>query len=222
MKKATRMLENTLKWRRDFGVEQMHTHWMDTIALENSTGKTYVRGFDKEGHVILYMRPACENTNHHEGNMKHVVYSMERAVACAEKNGKEKISLIVDYNGFSLSNMPPLRSAHEVLTILQDHYPERLHRCICVQPPFIFWAFYNMIYPFIDSATHEKVYMVSSSDLSKEDCRYYQEFDKATLEVPLGGEDSRPFSSPHYLSAPFDEDYHTTLGKLDVPSPENT
>lgn len=211
------MLENTLKWRKDFGLEHMNS-WSDIIALENSTGKTYARGYDKDGHAIVYMRPVCENTNNHDGNMKHLVYSMERAVACAEKNGKEKLSLVIDYNGYLLSNAPPMKTARETLTILQDHYPERLHRAYCVHPPFVFWAFFNMISPFIDPVTKQKIYMATNSELRKPDCRYFRELDKATLEVAVGGEDARPFNSSAYLNAPFDEDYLTTLNKAEVSS----
>jgi hypothetical protein len=34
---------NARSWRQEFGVEAMDT-WADVIAVENSTGKTYVRG----------------------------------------------------------------------------------------------------------------------------------------------------------------------------------
>lgn len=45
---------------------------------------------------------------------------------------------LVDYVGYSRKNSPPLKVAMQTLHILQDHYPERLGRAVCFQPPFFF------------------------------------------------------------------------------------
>jgi CRAL/TRIO domain len=58
---------------------------------------------------------------------KHLVYTMERAVAVGDQAAKsEKIVLIIDYEGFTLSGGPPMKTSQETLSILQNHYPERL------------------------------------------------------------------------------------------------
>jgi hypothetical protein len=72
------------------------------------------------------MKPVLENTHDHDGNMKHLVYSMEKVVACGEaRKGvpNEKIILLIDYEGFSLSSGPPMKTSKETLSILQNHYP---------------------------------------------------------------------------------------------------
>ena len=99
--KGSAMLNETLNWRRDFGLPNIHgPEWQAVVAKENATGKTYVRGFDKEGSVIMYMKPKFENTSDHDGNLKHLVYNMEKAVACMNSlTGQEKIALIIDYDG---------------------------------------------------------------------------------------------------------------------------
>lgn len=37
----------TVEWRKSFGFDQMHTEWIPIVSHENSTGKIFVRGFDK-------------------------------------------------------------------------------------------------------------------------------------------------------------------------------
>ena len=104
----------------------MQNGWRDILINENSTGKMYIRGFSKSGNAILYMRPKYENTKDHNGNMKHLVYHMERAIAVMNKQekGVEKIVLLIDYDGYSIFNAPPMKTSMETLSILQNHYPE--------------------------------------------------------------------------------------------------
>jgi hypothetical protein len=195
-KKAKTMLSNTLQWRAEFGVKNIHTNeYMNVIKKENSTGKIYLRNYDNAGHVIMYMRPKFENTNDHDGNLKHLVYNLERAISCMKKRYndeimiekekgddhdmtttdsggikdgvispiklQEKITLLVDYDGYSLFNAPPIKTSRATLDILQNHYPERLYKAYCIRPPWIFSGFWKLISPFIDIKTKTKIVMIT-------------------------------------------------------------
>jgi hypothetical protein len=211
--KATKMLEDTIKWRREFGIDNIHTEYKDTIALENSTGKMYVRGFDKEGVPLIYMKPVKENTKDHTGNIKHLVYSMERAVACMEAKGQgnTKLSLVIDYDGYTSAHAPPMKTALETLNILQSHYPERLKHAYCVRAPFMFYAFFKMVSPFIDPVTRAKICMLKNADIGTPNCKLQQDVGGDVLESCVGGKDSRPFVSSLYLAGPFEQDFRTIL-----------
>ena len=218
--KAKHMMENSLKWREEFGLKDLHSGaWKDIIKLENSTGKMYLRGFDKSGHLLVYMKPKEENTNDHDGNIKHLVYTMERAVACMEKYqethgiGDGKLSLIIDYDGYSLRNAPPMKTSRETLSILQDHYPERLFCAYCIRPPYVVYGFFKVISPFIDPVTKNKICMLTNAEMTKTDNRLYQECDVSILESCIGGSDTRRFESSIYLEAPFEQDFLSTLNQ---------
>ena len=64
--KAAAMFNATLQWRETFGLKDIH-EWIDTIRLENETGKIYLRGFTRDGSIIVYMKPRFENSKEHEG-----------------------------------------------------------------------------------------------------------------------------------------------------------
>ena len=65
------------------------------LTEETETGKIYTRGYDKDGRACMYMRPGNENTTDTDNNMRHLVFQLEKAVACSNKNGHGKICLII-------------------------------------------------------------------------------------------------------------------------------
>jgi hypothetical protein len=155
------------------------------------------------------MVPRLENSKSHEGNVKHLVFNMEKAIACMQaKSGKEKVVLLIDYKGYSLSNAPPMKTSMEILHILQHHYPERLKRAYMINPPWIFSTFWTMISPFVDPVTKEKIQFVRDGQLSE---TLAEIIDLDVVETSLGGNDAQPFDSSRYLNAAFDMDYLTIL-----------
>jgi CRAL/TRIO domain len=146
------------------------------IRKENDSGKMYVRGYDKDGRALLYMRPAKENTKGDEmNNLRHLVFNLEKAIACSFKKQNQqqqnqqqqnqthnppdyKICLVIDYEGFQLrQHSPPMSTSRKTLEILQHHYPERMHRVYLCNPPLMFRTFWAMIRPFVDPVTKEKI-----------------------------------------------------------------
>lgn len=216
IEKSTNMLKATLKWREDFQIPKLLTEWTDIVARENASGKMYVRGYDKEGRVLIYMKPTKENTHDHDGNIKHLVYTMERAVACMDAmgTGQSKLCLVIDYNGYTTSHAPPMKTSRETLTILQDHYPERLHRAYSIRPPFVFYAFFKIVSPFIDPVTKRKIVMLRDKEMQKPNNQLHTEVDVEVLEPCAGGQDEREFVSKHYLEGAYDLDYRSILGYI--------
>mmetsp|Transcript_57181 Transcript_57181/g.139397 ORF Transcript_57181/g.139397 Transcript_57181/m.139397 type:complete len:429 (+) Transcript_57181:250-1536(+) len=165
--KAVSALNHTLKWRKDFRVHDI-VHAFETnnelskvIHHENETGKIYVRGYDVDGRACLYLRPGRENTKFESeyNNLAHMVFQLEKAVACSQKNGQGKICLIIDYEGFSMSQSPPMSTSKKTLDILQRHYCERMFRVYVCNPPLYFRTFWGIIKPLVDPVTKKKVCM---------------------------------------------------------------
>ena len=49
-----------------------------------------------------------------------------------------KMTWLLDLNGYSRKNSPPIRMALQTLHILQNHFPERLGLAVCYQTPLVF------------------------------------------------------------------------------------
>ncbi|GAX18826.1 hypothetical protein FisN_26Hh127 [Fistulifera solaris] len=211
-------LRLALQWRRDFQVDalcRMQDPFAQILRKENATGKIYVRGYDKQGRALVYMRPARENTQNEHDQMRHLVYNLEKAIACTRREsarrGKllEKIILLIDYEGWSLSNAPPMSTTKATLHILQHMYPERMYRAFCLHPPLIFRAFWNMVRPFIDPVTKEKIVFVTAGKTQQQLWSLMTDHQQ-DLETGAGGTLSpQDFDSAQYLQLPLEEAFPT-------------
>ncbi|GJP49827.1 hypothetical protein CLOM_g8992 [Closterium sp. NIES-68] len=183
MKKAEKMLQDSIAWRRAFQPERIR--WAD-VAKESETGKVYRAPFtDKFGRPVLVLCPGKQNTEDHEGNIRHMVYCMENAVASLPE-GMEQMVWIIDYKAFTLRKSPPMKTSREVLHILQNHYPERLGAAILFDPPYLFQGLWKVIRPFIDPVTFQKIKFVYRK--SAPSLKVMEElFDTSQLDASLGG-----------------------------------
>jgi len=223
---AIRKIKATIQWRQDFNVEDIKrcfrdrnnpdlpiekqkelNHLAEVIAKENETGKIYCRGYDKEGRAVLYLTPGRENSQCEIDNMRHLVYHLERAIACTRhKSGRQKVCIVIGYQGFRIANAPPMSVVKHTLLILQGHYPERMFRAYIADPPMVFRGFWKVIKHFIDPATLDKIAFCTGEEGK---ALLERDFDTNTTEKQAGGQkELRKFCSREFL---FDTPHHCTF-----------
>eukprot|EP00123_Amoebidium_parasiticum_P008223 comp18657_c0_seq1/m.20299 comp18657_c0_seq1/g.20299 ORF comp18657_c0_seq1/g.20299 comp18657_c0_seq1/m.20299 type:complete len:297 (-) comp18657_c0_seq1:181-1071(-) len=161
LKLAEGLLRATLKWRDEYGVESINPH---SFGNEFETGKILVHGRDKQGRPILWMRPRFQNTKNYAEQTRGTVYMIERCVRSMEAHrGVEKLLLVIDFKDYSMMNAPPMSQSKEILTILMDHFPERLGDAVVVDAPLLFSMTYKALSPFLPPETKKKVHFLSGS-----------------------------------------------------------
>mmetsp|Transcript_26137 Transcript_26137/g.57575 ORF Transcript_26137/g.57575 Transcript_26137/m.57575 type:complete len:283 (-) Transcript_26137:41-889(-) len=200
--KAKSMLLDTIKWRREFGVARVTEDHFETIASESDSGKFFVSPFfDNDGRPVVIMRNRLENSRSHDGNVLNLVYQLERGCTAARAAGVEKWTLIIDFKGYSISNAPPLKTSRATLSIMQDHYPERLHRCFMLDAPWLFSGAWAAISPFIDAVTSAKICFVSGTmeEGSDRAALLQESFKLSSLEECVGGTSKWTYSAEEYL-----------------------
>ncbi|XP_024032678.1 phosphatidylinositol transfer protein 3-like [Morus notabilis] len=155
--KSKKMLEESLRWRATYKPEEIR--WNE-VAHEGETGKVSKANFhDRLGRPVLIMRPGLQNTNSPEGNIRHLVYLIENGVLNLPED-QEQMSWLVDFTGFTLNTSVSVKTARDIINILQNHYPERLAVVFLYNPPKIFQAFYKAVRYFLDPKTSQKVKFV--------------------------------------------------------------
>ncbi|CAL5386094.1 unnamed protein product [Camellia sinensis] len=201
VKKATKMLKDTLKWRLEYKPEEIR--W-DEVAREAETGKIYRSKYaDKHGRPVLVMRPSCQNSKSTKAQIRYLVYCMENAIMNLPQHQEEMVWLI-DFHGYNLSNISVM-STRETAHVLQDYYPERLGVAILYNPPKFFEPFWTLVKPFLEQKTANKVKFVYSGDPNSmkivEDL-----FDMDQLESAFSGKDNAGFDINKYAERMGEED----------------
>ncbi|XP_071737732.1 uncharacterized protein [Rutidosis leptorrhynchoides] len=193
VKKAEKMLEESLIWRMNYKPAEIR--W-EHVAAEAETGKIYRSSFmDKQGRSILVMRPRCQNSKSTRAQIKYLVYCMENAIFNLPPD-QEQMVWLIDFNGFSMSNIS-IKSTKETAHILQDHYPERLGQAILYNPPKLFEPFWKVVKPFLEPKTANKVKFVYADDPNTKNIMeslFY--IDK--LESAFGGKNIAKFDVSFY------------------------
>lgn len=149
-------LIQTLKWRRDYRPDEITE---SDIAEEATTGKEFLKGFDKEGRPILYLVPARENSKDYDRMLKFVVFNLEKAIKLMP-DGVESMVIIVDYKNVSVLNAPPISISKKFLQMVGDHYPERLGISFIMNPTWYLWVFFKLLRPFLDPVTAAKINLI--------------------------------------------------------------
>ncbi|KAJ9509641.1 hypothetical protein QJQ45_011363 [Haematococcus lacustris] len=82
--------------------------------------------------------------------------------------GVGKMCWLLDFQGYTLANAPPIRVSLTCNSILQNHYPERLGQAICYHAPTLFSMTWKAVRPFVDVVTQQKILFVDKGATGEE------------------------------------------------------
>lgn len=98
-----------------------------------------------------------------------------------------KMTWLLDYVGYNRQNQPPWKVSLSTLSIVQNHYPERLGRAVNFKPPWLFELFWKAIRPFVDPVTREKLVFLHLKEDSENSAEMKKYFDLNILDACIGG-----------------------------------
>lgn len=166
VKDAFTMIKNTVRWRKEFGIDALVEE-----DLGNDWDKVvFTHGYDKEGHPVCYNvfgefenKELYQNTfSDEEKGQKFIrwrIQFLEKSVRKFDYS-PTGISKIVQVN--DLRNSPGLgkrelrHATNQALQLLQDNYPEFLAKQVFINVPWWYLAFSRMISPFLTQRTKSK------------------------------------------------------------------
>ncbi|KAL5525775.1 hypothetical protein ACEPAG_7112 [Sanghuangporus baumii] len=150
---AKHRIEDTLKWRREYGFYN-ETLSPENVEAEAVTGKEVLFGFDVQGRPAFYMIPSRQNTEESPRQLQYAVWMMERCIDLMGP-GVETLDLLINFA--DKGKNPSFSTARTMLHYIQAHYPERLGLALIINVPMLVNAFFKLIMPFVDPVTRHKV-----------------------------------------------------------------
>lgn len=91
---------------------------------------------------------------------RYLIYFFDNVLL---RGGGEQFVLIFDLHGWKLSHVAHMRKTARLISTVQDHYPDRLAKCLLMRVPGIFARAWGTIKNFMDDASASKVVFVGAS-----------------------------------------------------------
>ncbi|KAG1883349.1 CRAL TRIO domain-containing protein [Suillus subluteus] len=149
---AIKRLEDTLKWRREFGIYDKIT--AEYIEPEAKDGKGFLFGFDTHGRPVIHLSPSKLSAEESPRTIQFIIWMLEHAFDLMGP-GVETLALLVDYAGNTRN--PSFNLCRIMLSVIQTHYPERLGLALIAHLPWLLNAFITLLTPFMDPHTRQKL-----------------------------------------------------------------
>ncbi|BAT73199.1 hypothetical protein VIGAN_01066600 [Vigna angularis var. angularis] len=194
VKEAFTMLKNSIRWRKEFGMEKLIEEKLGD-ELEKAV---FMHGSDKEGHPVCYniygefqnkdlYRNTFSDEEKREKFLRWRIQFLEKSIRKLDFN-PGGICTIVQVNDLKNSPGPAkweLRQATKsALQLLQDNYPEFVAKQVFINVPWWYLAVNRMISPFLTLRSKSKFVFAGPSKSTETLLRYIA---PEQLPVKYGG-----------------------------------
>lgn len=182
VKDALTMLKNTVRWRKEFGIDAL---------LEEDFGNdwdkvVFTHGYDKEGHPVCYnvfsefqnkelYQKSFSTEEKRQKFLKWRVQFLERSIRTLDFS-PTGISAFVQVNdlrnSFGISKRELWQVTKQAVQLFQDNYPEFLAKQIVINVPWWYLAYNMMISPFLTQRTKSKFVLAGPAKSAETLFRY--------------------------------------------------
>ncbi|KAG8383931.1 hypothetical protein BUALT_Bualt04G0065300 [Buddleja alternifolia] len=178
VKDAFNMMKNTIRWRREFGIDQL-VEEEDDLGCDELERAVFMHGYSKEGHPVCYnVYGEFKNKelyqkmfSDEEKRMKFLkwrILFLEKSIRkLLDFSPAAGVSTIVHVNDLKNSPGPnrwELRQAtNQALHLFQDNYPEFVAKQVFINVPWWYLALSKMISPFLTQRTKSKFVVAGPS-----------------------------------------------------------
>ncbi|KAL4326274.1 hypothetical protein GQ457_11G011320 [Hibiscus cannabinus] len=166
VKDSFAMLRNTIKWRKEFGIDEL----LDEDLGDDMEKVVFMHGQDRESHPVCYnvygefqnkdlYQKAFSDEEKRTKFLRWRIQFLEKSIRKLDfrPGGVSTVFQVSD-----LRNSPgPGKREHRLATkqaleLLQDNYPEFVAKQVFINVPWWYLAFYTMISPFMTQRTKSK------------------------------------------------------------------
>ncbi|KAL4289954.1 hypothetical protein GQ457_14G002480 [Hibiscus cannabinus] len=190
VKEAFAMLQNTIRWRKEFGIDEL----VEQDLGDDLDKVVFMHGSDKQGHPVCYnvfgefqnkelYQKTFSDEDKRQNFLRWRIQFLENSIRKLDFS-PGGICTIVQIN--DLKNSPGLtkwelrQATKQALQLLQDNYPEFVARQVFINVPWWYLAVNKMISPFLTQRTRSKFVFSGPSKTAETLLRYI-----AAEQVPV-------------------------------------
>jgi hypothetical protein len=197
---------HTLQWR------ETYRPWMMSPSgiSENRIGWVYTRGFAKASpqnsrygrHAMIWVRPGMHQTVDGMAYFRVILNTVDAAIAASlrDSHGRVgKFNAVIDTTNYEWSKMPNIAHIKQHVTMLQDHYPDRLGVLLLINLSRSAEFFVNIVKNLLTKEVREKI-MVLPHNKEKALAQLGAVVENEYIPDWLGGPDRFRFDASHYYA----------------------
>ncbi|KAF5456897.1 hypothetical protein F2P56_026319 [Juglans regia] len=166
VKDAFVMIRNTIKWRKEFGIDAL----IDQDLGDEWEKVVFMHGFDREEHPVCYnvygefqnkevYAKAFSDEEKRAKFLRWRIQFLERSIRKLDFS-PGGVCTIFQVNDLKNSPGPAKRelrlATKQALQLLQDNYPEFVAKQVFINVPWWYLAFYTILSPFLTQRTKSK------------------------------------------------------------------
>lgn len=165
---ALRMINSTLRWRKQVGIESYLEHPARNMVSPNACFPMHILSTPEncKQPVIFGLIRLLDKKKAERGAFQKALLSFLESIYFAETYVLDEMIIILDFRDWSIRKNAPYRLVKEGIETLQEYYPERLGRVFLVNYPTSIRAAYTAVSPIIDPGAKEKIVWVPDDDPS--------------------------------------------------------
>eukprot|EP01084_Bolivina_argentea_P030254 56090_1 len=148
---------------------------------------------DKKGHGVCYFKILQNPADDPWIYFRAAVWSIEKCVKLASKNGVNQIILLIDIEHLQYSTLPPIAILKQIAYLCQHYYPERLYRAYVLFSPWIFRMVWKMVSGLLTENTKGKIIVPGWVESGKYES-FEKDIDKTQLLEKYGGLNDNKYS----------------------------
>ncbi|GKZ00714.1 hypothetical protein MPSEU_001023300 [Mayamaea pseudoterrestris] len=200
---AEQSIAHTLQWRRVYRPFAV----TPSVIAENAQGFCYHRGLarvtsaDAPGaHAMIWNRAGRHKANDPLAYFRIILNAADRAVAeglTASDGRVGKFNVVVDARGCSWGSLPSISYIKQAVTMLQDHYPDRLGAVFLVNFSRTAEFCINIVKPLLTKEVREKLFILPH-DPARLLHALESVVDRKHIPNWLGGDDDFRFDAQTY------------------------
>lgn len=158
-----------------------------------------------------FIRPGREPAQSTKAAQEYSLYTLEKAIYSIDKSrGMDQLVFLVDFTGFSITQVPSMDLSKEVVGILNDHYTDILAKAYMLDAPSYFDAVWKFAKMLLHPQTASKVEFIQTSN-KKELARLMELIPAEFLEENLGGTCKAIYDHEKYWKA--ETKYHEDIAR---------